>query len=173
MQATGPTTVFTRSPESTERIPFRFTIRTEYTAYCPSCGDQLNAEATGIRYGVAWCWACFNLTDDYPLRIALMIICERRPQYFSFPKGVIFYTPKLDNPGSYPSLVDRLNGGDGRTLIPEYGNTWPRWIPPHADVIIYAIQHHLLHPDVLISNEIALHRPPDGNSLQVLHHGTR
>lgn len=98
----------------------------------------------------------------------MMMICESHAGHFTTMKGISVYTPRLNNPGSFPSLVDRLTGGDGRTEIPAYGNTWPRWIPPHAEVIIYAIQHHLLHPDVLMSNEIAMHRPRDRNSLALL-----
>ena len=103
----------------------------------------------------------------------MMIICERTGEHFSRPNGVIFFTPKLNTPGSYPALLDRLAGGDGRTDIPEYGNTWPRWIPPHAEVIIYAIEHQLLHPDVLISDVNPLNDRRDGVALTVLQHGTR
>lgn len=103
----------------------------------------------------------------------MMIVCQPHVGHLTNAKGVTFYTPRLHNPGSYPALVDRLHGGDGRIDIPAYGNTWPRWIPPHAEVIIYALQYHLLHPDVLISNESvhAYHRT--GVSLDVLQHGTR
>lgn len=129
---------------------------------------MLNHEATGIRYGIAWCWSCFRREDDYPLRIALMMTCQRQVSHLSSPKGVTFYTPKLDNPGSYPALVDLLAGGPGRVDIPEYGNTWPRWIPPHAEVIIYALQYHLLHPDLLICDENAENPPHNKNSLTVV-----
>ena len=151
MEGQHSPTTYPGSPKDIGRVPFNLTLRTADTAYCPGCGNLLNRDATGVRYGIAWCWSCFTDDTDYPIRVALMIICERDAGEFSDAKGVIFYTPRLDNPGSYPSFVDRQRGGDGRTNIPDYGNTWPRWIPPHAEVIIYALQHHLLHPDALMS----------------------
>ncbi len=156
------------SPKEIDRTPFNLTLRTERTAHCPACGNQLNTEATGIKYGIAWCWICFQRQDDYPLRVAMMIICEPHTGHFTSAKGISIYTPRLNNPGSFPSLVDRLNGGPGRTDIPDYGETWPRWIPPHAEVIIYALEYHLLHPDVLICNEHALRPKHNKNGLTVL-----
>lgn len=173
MQPTQSPTAFAGSPKQNPRAPFSLTLRTNDTAYCPCCGNQLNPEATGIRYGVAWCWTCFNREDDYPLRIAMMIICQPLVGHLSCPKGITFYTPRLNNPGSYPRLAELLRNGDGRCDVPDYGNTWPRWIPPHAEVIIYALEHHLLHPDVLLNDTNALNQPRHGVSLHVLHHGTR
>lgn len=173
MQATDTPTAFAGSPKQIGRVPFSLTLHTDATAYCPGCGRQLNHQATSIKYGIAWCTPCATPDDDYALRIAMMIICERTGEHFSTSKGVTFFAPRLNNPGSYPALLDRLAGGDGRTDIPDYGNPWPRWIPPHAEVIIYAIQHHLLHPDVLISDVNVLNDRRDGVALTVLEHGTR